>query len=248
MKGWSVIYRRELAGFFFAPLVWILFTLALFYQAFFFLLALRGLQGEVNQALGWMLGLGPPFWVLMVILPPLLTMRTISEESRSGLLEFLLTAPVSDAAVIVGKALAAATVLAAILSTTLIYGVVVHALGAPPDWGQLLVSFLGGFLVAFFFTSVGIVASACSGTPLVAAFLAMVLNVIFLVAPPFGAPSGPFGEALGWVLEKINVTDHFRGSFATGALDSAHVTFFLAWIAALLFLAVRLVESRRWLG
>jgi len=248
VRGWSVLYRRALAGFFFARLVWLLFCLALFYHAFFFLLALNGLGGEVNRALGFMLGGGGSFWVLMVILPPLLTMRMISEESRSGVLEFLLTAPVSDAAVVLGKALAAATVLAAILLTVPLYGLIVHALGAPPDWGQLLLAYLGAVLVSFLFTSVGIVASACSGTPLVAAFFAMVLNIIFLAAPMAGAPAGPLGEALGWGLEKINVMSHFQGSFLTGAFDTAHFTFFVAWIAALLFLAVRLVETRRWLG
>ncbi len=248
MKGWSVIYRREMAGFFFAPLVWILFCLALLYQAFFFLLALRAFGGEVNRALAFMLGGGAPFWVLMVILPPLLTMRMISEESRSGVLEFLLTAPVSDASVIVGKALAAASIMGVILGTTLLYGIVVQLLGAPPDWGQLVMAWIGAFFVSFLFTSLGIVASTCSGTPLVAAFFAMVLNIIFVAAPLAGAPAGPLGDVLGWGLEKINVIAHFQGSFLTGAFDTAHMTFFVAWIAALLFLGVRLIESRRWLG
>lgn len=248
MRGWVVIYRRELSGFFFAPLVWILLCLALFYHAFFFLYALKRFDGEVNTSLSILLG-GWPFWVLIIILPPLLTMRMISEESRSGVLEFLLTAPVSDTAVVFGKAIAAVTVMATILSTTLLYGVVVHALGAPPDWGQLLTAWFGSILVAFLFTALGLVVSASSGTPLIAAFFAIVLNVILVAAPLAGAPTGGLlGDALSWVLEKINVISHFQGSFLTGAIDSAHVIFFVAWIAALLFLAVRVVEARRWLG
>lgn len=248
MRGWTVIYRRELAGLFFAPLAWIVVCIALLYQAFFFLYALKSLGGEVNTSLTVLLG-GWPFWVLMVFLPPLLTMRMISEESRSGVLEFLLTAPVGDAAVVVGKALAATTVLAVVLSTVLVYGAIVHALGAPPDWGQLLIAWLGACLVAALFCAIGIVTSAASGTPLVAAFFAIVCNVIFVATPFAGAPSGGrLGEVLGWVVEKVNVIAHFQGSFLTGAIDSAHVVFFVAWVAALLFLAVRMVEARRWLG
>jgi ABC-2 type transport system permease protein len=103
--------------------------------------------------------------------------------------------------------------------------------------------------VSFLFIAIGIVTSASSGTPLVAAFFAMVVNVIFVAAPLSGAPqAGPLGDVLAWVLEKVDVISHFQGSFLTGAIDTAHVTFFIAWIAALLFLAVRIVESRRWLG
>ena len=84
---------------------------------------------------------------------------------------------------------------------------------------------------------------------MVAAFFAIILNITFVAAPLAGAPQGgKLAEALGWVLEKINVIGHFNGSFLTGALDSAHILFFVAWICAFLFLAVRVIESRRWLG
>jgi hypothetical protein len=59
---------------------------------------------------------------------------------------------------------------------------------------------------------------------------------------------GPVGERLAALLERVDVLAHFQGSFLAGALDSAHVLFFVSWTAAALFLAVRLVESRRWLG
>ena len=55
-------------------------------------------------------------------------------------------------------------------------------------------------------------------------------------------------ETLVRTLDKVDVMGHFQGSFQTGALDTAHLVFFLVWILALLFLAVRVVEARRWLG
>ena len=86
-------------------------------------------------------------------------------------------------------------------------------------------------------------------TPILAAFLAIVANALFVAAPFAGAPArGTLGEVLQWGIHKVDVVGHFQGSFLTGALDTAHVVFFLAWTVALLFFAVRIVESKRWLG
>jgi ABC-2 type transport system permease protein len=247
MKGLLAIYRRELAGLFLAPLAWVLFFLVLLYQAYFFLLVLDGKGGEVNSALVFVLGGGLPFWLLTLFLPPLLTMRMISEESRSGLLEFLLTAPVADAAVVCGKALAATTFLALVWSSTFLFGALVAVLGAPPDWGLLFAVWLGAVLLSALFSALGLVSSALFSTPLLAAFMGILVNV-GLLALPYLARTWRAGGALTELLEHVDVLAHFQGSFLGGALDSAHVLFFVAWTAAALFLAVRLVESRRWLG
>jgi ABC-2 type transport system permease protein len=249
VKGFIALYRREVAGLFLAPLAWILLFLALLYQAYFFLLYLGQNGGEVNGALAVLLGGGWPFWYLVLFVPPLLTMRMISEESRSGLLEFLLTSPVSDAAVVASKACAATTFLALQWGAAPLFGLVTLALGAAPDWGQLFTEWLGATLVSALFSAIGLVSSALCGTPLVAAFLAIVVNIGIVYLPLLGGTvRGAPRDALSWVLEKVDVLAHYQGSFLTGALDSAHVVFFLAWILALLFLAVRIVESRRWLG
>lgn len=249
MNGFTTIFRRELAGLFLSPLAWILFCLAIFYNAYFFVSVLGDESGgEVNAALALLLGGGWPFWMLNALLAPLITMRMISEESRSGLLEFLLTAPVSDAAVVAGKALAASTFLALVWAFVPVCGVAVQLLGAPPDWGMLLVAWCGAVLVSALFVSIGLVCSAASGTPLVAAFLAMVVNVVLVFVPILGRRAdGRAADVVGWLTEKVDVMAHYQGSFQTGALDSAHVAFFCAWILALLFLAVRLLEARRWL-
>lgn len=249
MKGLGAIYRRELGALFLAPLAWILFCLVQFFQANFFLLALAQGGGEVNGALAVFLGGGWPFWLLVIFIPPLLTMRMISEESRSGLLEFLLTAPVSDAAVVTGKLLAATTFLALLWANVFVYGLAVSFLGAAPDWGALSVAWLGATLVGGFFSALGLVASALSATPLVAAFVAILLNIALFFLPLLrDIARGILG---GWpadVLERLDVHAHMQGSFLRGALDSGHVVFFLAWTCAALFVAVRLVESRRWAG
>ena len=249
MKGCTVIWRRELAALFFSPLAWILFALALFLEANFFLLALVQGGGEVNGALVLFLGGGWPFWLLALFVPPLVTMRMISEESRSGLLEFLLTAPVSDAAVVAGKALAATTFLGLLWACVFLHAGAVSLLGASPDWGVLATAWLGATLVGALFSAIGLVTSALSGTPLLAAFLAILANLALFFLPLLrDALRGILGGRVAGLLERLDVHAHLSGSFLRGVLDSGHVVFFLAWTLAALFLAVRTIESRRWLG
>ena len=249
MKGWSVVYRRELAGLFLSPLAWILFCLTLFYNGFFFLHYLENVTaGEVNEALMLLLGGAWPFWLLVMFLPPLLTMRMISEESRSGLLEFLLTAPVGDGAVVTGKALAATTFMTLVWTCLPIYGLVLWLVGAPPDWGVVASAWLGAVLVSALFSAVGLAASALSSTPLLAAFLATLANVVLVFLPLLGSTArGVRAETLKRALGKLDVMSHFQGSFQTGALDSAHLVFYVAWTGVFLFLTVRLIERHRWL-
>lgn len=248
MSGALTIYRRELAGLFLSPLAWILFFLVLLFNGLVFLHALESESaGNVDDALALVLGGGLPFWILCALLAPLITMRMISEESKSGLLEFVLTAPVGDAALVLGKALAATTFFAALWGCAPLYGLCVQALGAAPDWGVLLCAWLGATLVCALFTSIGLAASALSDTPLVAAFLATLVDLAFFWGAKLGRGARQRSPLADWLLGKLDVTAAYQSSFQTGALDSAHVVFFVAWSAAFLFLAVRLVESRRWL-
>jgi len=154
---------------------------------------------------------------------------------------------VGDAGLVLGKALAAATFFALLWISAPLYGLCVQLLGAPPDWGMLLTSWLGATLISALFVSVGLAASALSDTPLVAAFLAALVDLSFFFAAKLGHGARARSAVADWLLAKLDVTAVYQASFQTGALDSAHVLFFVAWCAAFLFLAVRLVESRRWL-
>ncbi len=212
MRGFATIYRRELAGLFFGPLAWVLLCLGLAYNGAFFLFYLKSSGGLVNAALELSLGGGLPFWFLIVLLPPLITMRMISEEHKSGMLELLLTAPVGDAAVVLGKAFAATTFLALFFLVVPLYGLLLAALGAPPDWGQVATGYFGTVLTGALFSAVGLCASSLCGTPLLAAFLAALANLT-LVFLPF-ATSGVRGYAprfFDWIGARVNVIGAFQG-------------------------------------
>ena len=102
MRGFLAIYRRELGGIFMGPLAWTLLVIAYALQGLLYLVYLKTSQGDVDLELRFAFGESWAFWALAALFPPLLTMRMISEESRMGLLEYLLTAPVTDVAVVLG--------------------------------------------------------------------------------------------------------------------------------------------------
>ncbi len=244
MKGLGAIYRRELAGLFVGPLAWVLLFIATLLQGWLFVLYLRSSGGDVDIALNWTLGESWVFWALVILAPPLLTMRMISEESRTGILEFLLTAPVTDAAVVAGKFLAAASFMALLWATVFVYAGVLGSLGMPPDWGLLAGAWLGACLASALSCAVGLLASSLTSTPIVAAFGAIVANLVLILAPLLSGLSDQ-----PWVrraIARVDVIDHHKNAFLAGVIDSAYLAFFLAWTALFLFLAVRVVEARRW--
>lgn len=245
MKGVATILRRELAGLFYSPLAWILLCVGLFTVGWDFTTALEKLRGDVVAGMYYAAGgPGSMYWGVMIFLPPLLTMRMISEEARTGMLEFLQTAPVSDLAVVLGKFLAAWTFMALFWTCLLVYGATVHALGVPPDWGSVVGGYLGALAVSGLFCAIGLLCSALTGTPLVAAFLGMVANVAAIRLPELAAlPDIRWLEKGSGMVDLVSSLD--RG-FLAGVLDTQVVAFFGVWTALFLFLSVRAVEARRW--
>lgn len=249
MRGTWVIFRRELAGLFLTPLAWVLLLFAVGLNGFLLIALLRSSGGDVDGTLNFLLGLGGTYWMLMVILPPLLTMRSISEEAKGGQLEFLCTAPVTDMAVVLGKHLAVSAFLAVMWAAVPVFGLALELLGVSPDWGQLGMGYLGALLTGTLFAALGMVASALSSTPLLAAFLGFIFNLALLLLPiGAGSVGGALGAVVRGVGERLNVLLHLQSSFMRGAFDTSDLVFFLAWTGIFLFASVRLVEARRWWG
>jgi ABC-2 type transport system permease protein len=238
------VYRREIAGLFFGPLAWLLLALAFFLNGYLFVLYLKSTGGDVDVSVRLALGESWVFWALMVLLPPLLTMRMISEESRTGLLEFLLTAPVSDAAVVMGKFLAAATFLAVMWASIVVYALALARLGIAPDPGVLLGGWVGALLVSGLFCAIGLFASSLTSTPVLSAFAAVLVNLAIVISPTLARMADQ--RWLRNVIERIDVLDHHKNAFMLGVLDSSYVVFFVAWTGLFLFMTVRMLEARRW--
>ena len=241
MRGLAAIWRRELAALFLGPLAWTLLFLAFLFVGLNFVELLKSGGGDVDQSLRFVLVLT---FYIAVISAPLVTMRMISEESRAGILEYLLTAPVTDAAVVTGKFLAATSFFAILAGVVFVLALVLSAQGVAPETGTLVAGWIGVVLASGLFCAIGLLASSLTSTPIVAAFAAIVLDLGLVLAPQLARLSS--AEWVGRASSRIDVTAHLSSSFLRGAIDSAHVVFFLAGTMLFLFLAVRAVEARRW--
>lgn len=187
-----------------------------------------------------------PLWsflaLLLLVVAPLLTMRLFSEEERQGTTELLLTAPVPAGSLVMGKFIAGLAVCAAPLLLTAWFPLVLLIVGRP-DAGGLVAGYLALVLLASAFTAVGLLSSASTSSPLLAAFLGFVALVGFAVVGMVGQSIPP--EAGGAMLAWLSPLMHFQ-VLASGVLDTGDLAFFVLFTAAFLHLTLRVVESRRW--
>lgn len=230
-----VITKRELAAFFVSPIAYIIGAAFLFITGlfFFFTIAVGGVATltQVFNVIG----------VLLLFMAPILTMRLLSEEARSGTLELLLTAPVHDWEVVVGKYLAAFLFYVALLIPTLIYLFLLTRYGNP-DVPVALSGYIGIILLGAMLLSFGLLTSAMSANQIVAAVLGVALSVAVWSAGNLDTTfQGPFGDLFGY----IGVQRHFI-DFLFGLISTANVVYFVSMTVAALFVATRVLEVRRW--
>ncbi len=238
MRNVTAIMQRELMSLFFSPIGYIVI-------AGFLLITGASVLWSESFAPGKPATLRDVFfwtpWFLTVIVPAI-TMRSISEEYRSGTIEKLMTAPLSDGQMVLGKYLASVLFYIIMLVPTLIYLVLMEAYGSP-DWGASLTAYLGLVLIGLAFTAFGLFASSLTSNQIVAWILGWVPLLLFACVAYFVARQVE-GE-LRLVFQQVNVIQRFD-EFSRGLITSDGVVFFLAVSVLFLFLTVKVVESRRW--
>jgi len=180
--------------------------------------------------------------LVLTIIIPAISMRSIAEEYRAGTIETLMTAPVSDAQVVLGKYLASYAFYVLMIAGTVVYLVLMEVFGNP-DWRAALAAYLGLLLVGLSFTAFGILASSLTHNQIVAWILGAVplLLLAWFAFFVVGRVEGFWREAF----QQINVMGRFS-EFARGQVGLGAVIFFLTTAALFLFLAVKVLESRRW--
>jgi ABC-2 type transport system permease protein len=235
MSNIWAIAQRELQSYFVSPLAYVI--------GFFFLLA-SGLLFALILGLSSEATLRPLFGQLAVILlfiAPALTMRLLAEEQRTGTLELLLTAPVRDSELVLGKFLGVFLLLLALLAVTLVYPAILFLAGNP-DRGPILSGYLGVILLGAAFLAVGLFASSLTQNQIIAYLLAFVILLLLWLADGMGNFTG---GRIGDLFRFLSVTRHFD-EFPRGIIDTRHVVYFLSVIAAALFFTVLSVQARRW--
>lgn len=179
--------------------------------------------------------------VIFLFAVPFLTMRLLAEEARSGTLELLLTAPVRDSELVLGKFLGALLLVLAILACTAIYPAIL-LLAGNPDRGPILAGYLGIVLQAAAFLAIGLFASSLTQNQIIAAMLTFVILLLLWLSDALGNYTG---GRIGDLFRFLSITRHLD-EFPRGIIDTRHIVYFLSVIAAALFLTVQSVQSRRW--
>ena len=242
--SYAVLTAREIESCFLTPLGYIVLTVSLFLTGITFFSELQAASGNVSVAVRGFLGNSFSFWLILILVPPLITMRLFAEERRSGTIEMLLTAPVSDLAVVLAKFTGSLVFFSSLWIPTILYVAIVKQYGAVPDPGAILATYLGILLLGSFFLAIGCFASSLTTNQIVAAVFGVVVNLL-LVITPFLAQVVEW-RLLRESLESAHPVRHFLESFSKGVLDSGHIAFYVVFTALLLFLTVRVLEARKW--
>ena len=237
MQRVAALTQRELAASFFSPVAYVVATVFLVATGYLFMSTtlIEGGEASVRPLLDSMA------WLLIFAIP-MLTMRALSEEFSTGTIEALMTAPVTDIEVVFGKFLGVLIFYAALLLTTLFHVILLLKFGKA-DLGVIFYGYVGMLLLGALYVAVGIFASAITKYQLVAALIAMgVLCIFSIVVDSFASWRGGMWRV---ILSNINVLHHFE-DFSKGILDTSAIIFFISATIFFLFLAVKVLESRRW--
>ena len=191
-------------------------------------------EADVREIVDW-----ASFFI--IFLAPLLTMRLLAEEQKLGTLELLLTSPVRDWEVVIGKYLASLLILAAILAATLYYVLLLYAFGSP-DTGPILSGYFGLLLYGAAALAIGLLGSSLSGNQIVAA----VVGIAILLMLSYVDRIGELVEGVvRQIVEGMSMNSHIV-DFTRGVIDLSSVVYFLSLTAVFVFLAIRSLETRRW--
>jgi ABC-2 type transport system permease protein len=254
MSNILIICRKELKGYFASPIAYLLMAFFALIFGFFFYSATRFLLMQTLQS--QMMGRGmPPMdlneWIIRPLLMnasvvalfliPMITMRLFAEEKRSGTIELLLTSPVRDAEIIVGKWLAAVLMYGGILAFSGINLLMLFSYGKP-DWKPILVGYLGLLLQGGCLLAVGTFISTTTRNQIIAGGATFAVCLLLWV---LDWVSSYETTTLGKVVAYLSVVTHFE-PFAKGVIDTKDVVFYLSMIFFGLFLTARSMESLRW--
>lgn len=236
---------RELRAYFFSPLAYVVLFLFLVVNGGVFALIVSYLSNPMAPAgrpLDLFFGGSFLFWMVQIFLTPVLTMRLLAEERRSGSIEVLMTAPVTEGQVVAGKYLAALGFYCFLWLPTAIYALWISR-SSEIDWGTVGAGYLGIFLLGALFLAIGLFGSSLSKNQIVAAILAFALTVaVFFLSFLSGLVNAP---AVKEVLAYVSVVEHMD-DFARGIVDTRRLVFYLTTTLFFLFLAARALEDKKW--
>jgi ABC-2 type transport system permease protein len=256
MRNILAIAHKELKSYFSSPIAYIVLGFWALLYGYFFVAILQffvrqsmqmGQFSQGPQAMNINQQLIRPLvqnvTILVLFLMPMVTMRTYSEEKRSGTIELLLTSPVTDWQIILGKFLGAMALYGTMLAVTMIHLGLLFIYGRP-EWKPVVTAYLGLLLLGGCFISVGLFISSLTKNQIVAGMVTFAVFLLLWVIEWIGSFSGPTVDALTQYLSIVGHLD----DFGKGVLDTTHLIYYLSFITFGLFLTAKSVDSERWRG
>jgi ABC-2 type transport system permease protein len=247
------IARKELNSYFRSPIAYGVMAFFALIAGYFFYIAVRYfMQNSIQSA---MMGQSSPMdmneliirpllsnvSVIGLFLIPMITMRLFAEEKRTGTIELLVTSPLTDLEIILGKWIAAMVLYTAMLGLSALSIVILFAYGKP-DWRPILVGYLGLLLQGGCLLAIGTFISTCTRNQIVAGVASFAICLLLWVLDWVSS----FGSTVtDRVLAYLSVLGHFD-SFSKGVLDTKDIVYYLSVIFVGLFLTARSMESLRW--
>jgi len=255
LRNIGAIAGRELRAYYHSPVAWVLMGFfALVFGYFFWVhvnyfveASMRGGQFGPPPSMHVNNDLIRPLLqnasVLVLFMLPMATMRTFSEEKRSGTIELLLTSPVTDLEITLGKFLGVVGLYAGLLLVTMLPMAILFGLGQP-EWKPVVSGYIGLLLVGACFLALGLFVSSTTSNQVVAGGVTFVVALMFWIISWMADGAGPTASA---VLNYLSITQHFD-DFAKGVIDTKHLVYYASFIAFGLFLTVKSVDTERWRG
>jgi ABC-2 type transport system permease protein len=257
MSNIMAIANKELRSYFSSPIAYVVIGLFALLYGYFFVALLAyfvrmsmqagqfGMQGpqsvNVNQQV--IRGVMQNVTILVLFLMPMVTMRAYAEEKRSGTIELLLTSPLTDFQIVMGKFLGALALWVVMLAVSLIHMGLLFIYGNP-EWKPIATAYLGLLLLGGCFIALGLFISSLTKNQIVAGMVTFAVFLLLWIIEWIGSFSGPTVDKLTTYLSIIG---HFD-DFSKGVIDTTHVIYYLSFITFGLFLTAKSVDSERWRG
>ncbi len=252
MQALLTLVKREFTAYFLSPIAYVTLAVFLFVTGHLFYLTMTALTEGGPQGIEYpMQGLlgDEKFWLVFLLIPPLLTMRLLAEERGTGTLEMLLTAPIRDWQVVAGKYIGALLFYVVLGLPTLLYVPVLVNL----DWSTMharidptpvLTSYVGFLGAGAMFLAIGLFVSSLVKSQLVAAQISLLISLVFVVAA-FWRADLDANSLTAKLVAFISVPEHFRRDFTRGLIDTRHLVLYGSVTAFCLYLTVVSLEARR---
>lgn len=258
MRGFYAIYRKEMGHYFVSPIAYVVVGVFLILSAFFFnyflsavirdsyqmeLQGMRfGMPADIDVPSQVMRAFFGLLSTLVLFLTPILSMGVYAEERKRGTMELLMTSPVTELQIVLGKFLASLTLFAIMLLPTASYLIFMYVRSDPiPPWRVMLAGYAGIFLMGAALLALGTFISSLTENQIIAAVLTFAaILMIWVLDLGRSATSG-----LGEVLAYLSVIHHYE-DFTRGVIDTSGLIYYVSFVLFFVFLTVRSVDSMRW--